>query len=278
VAAVKAKKLRLCAECQCKECQARREVRKALHTVERPKGWVPEEGEWTLVAGVTRMGKSTWLKEVEAFLMAQGICVIKWDPQREGSRHGIKRENTPLGPLQTQLTVSELEEDDDEHELLLSIEGDAKEPAIAIVCDEERPTREEVADGFVRAMRHVLRYAPGGLVVLVIEEIGLLEGNEAAEKMIEEITFSAGKDGFCGFLASQSTGMVPVRARSNCRKVVSFKQLDDNDLVALTRLVAPKFSRIVGRLERHQCVMADRMERHLWRDDAPEEAGAEDAA
>ncbi|SEU36929.1 hypothetical protein SAMN05443639_12315 [Stigmatella erecta] len=238
---------------------------------EPPELWVPEEGEFVGVVGMTRMGKSTWLKRWLKYLMAQEVTVYTWDPAREYSRHGLRRERTPLGPLLTQVTVSEVLA---EPELLRVVEPDAELPAVAIVPNEVRPRRVDIAAGFAQAVPLILEHAPKGRVVLVVEECGLLEGNRQAEELLQEIATTWGKEDLAAAFASQATSQVPDRCRRQWRKVVAFRQVDTNDRAALTRLVSGGFSQRVARLRPHECVLADRTVAH---GEALEEASAEGA-
>jgi hypothetical protein len=262
-------------KCPCQGCEAMRDVAARMWT---PEPWVPNPGEWIGVPGMSGMGKSTFGKAVMAFLLEEGINQFGWDPAREMSVMGTEREDAPLGPMTLQVTVSELEDDPG---LLRKVKPGTSAVAVAIVPDEEFPTRQQRADEFVRAMNLLLPNKPDGQFVLHIEEAGLLEDNAAAEMVQVEIATTWRKYGGSGFWYTQSTSMVPDKARRQWRKLVSFAQRDANDLQALSKLVAPRFAAAVKRLQEYQCVFADRMNCEQWdsaNDDVPEEAGAEDAA
>jgi hypothetical protein len=235
---------------------------------EAPELWVPEEGEFVGVVGMTRMGKSTWLKRWLKYLMEQEVTVYVWDPAREYSRHGLRRERTPLGPLLTQVTVSEVLEKPEE---LRVVEFGAEAPAVAIVPDDVRARRVDIAAGFAQAVPLILEHAPKGRVVLVVEECGLLEGNRQAEELLQEIATTWGKEDLAAAFASQATSQVPDRCRRQWRKLVAFRQVDLNDRAALTRLVNSDFSQRAARLAPHECVLADRTVVH---GEALEEASA----
>jgi hypothetical protein len=243
-----------------------------------PPFWVPEEGEAVGVPGMTRMGKSSFQKAWQRWLMDRAVCVYAWDPAREMSIHGLELERTPRGPLQTQVTVSELEA---APALLRKVEVGAKRPAVAIVPDSEYPIREERAADFVRAMKVMLPNKVKGDCVLFLGECGLLEGDRAAEEMMVEIATTWGKEGVASAWDTQCTSMVPDRARRQWRTLVAFKQVDVNDRQANTRLVSRRFAKAVRELPPHTALLADRLNPGEWDDDddvSPEETGAEAAA
>jgi hypothetical protein len=241
-----------------------------------PAFWVPEEGEAIGVPGMSGMGKSTLEKAWAHFLMAEGVTVYWWDPAREASVHGMPRARAPLGPLLTQVTVGELEEDPG---LLCQVEAGAKRPAVAITPDKEYPGREERAADFVRVMQLILPNKPKGDCVLFIGECGLLEGHREAEEVQVEVATTWRKEDVAAVFDTQSTSMVPDRARRQWKTIVAFKQVDGNDRQALTKLVSRGFSEAVKDLPPHACVVADRMNPSEWEENLePGESGADEAA
>jgi hypothetical protein len=155
----------------------------------------------------------------------------------------------------------------------------ATAPATAIVPDIERPTRQQRAEDFVRAMTLFIANKPKGDCVLFLAECGLLEGESAAEEMLEEIATTWRKDGVSVVFDTQAVSAVPDRARRQWGTVVAFKQVDVNDRTALTRLATRRFAEAVSELPPYACLMADRMNLAAWKENRePGEAGAEEAA
>jgi hypothetical protein len=242
-----------------------------------PPFWVLEPGEAVLVPGMSGMGKSTFEKAWTAHMMEEGVPVYWWDAMREASIHGVPRVHAPLGPLLTQVTVSDLETDPG---WLAWVEKGAKAQALAIVPDNKHPSRAERAADFVRAMGLVIRNKPEGDCVLFVAECGLLEGESEAEEVLGEIASSWRKEGVAAVFDTQSAYMVPVRAREQVRTVVAFKQVGSNDRRAVKDLATQRFSDAVKKLPPHRALLADRMDLSAWEgdDNGPEEAGAEEAA
>lgn len=260
--------MKLCAECQCKDCRARRDAARGAQGIDY---WMPEPGECIAVPGMSGTGKSTWGKGLMAFLAEQGVTQYGWDPSREMSEHGIERETQPLGPMKYQATVSELE---DRPELLEELAG----ASLAIVPDDKYPGRKERADDFCRGMRLLLPNKPKGLVVVHIEECGLLEDEAEAETLLVEIATTWRKEGAAVVFYMQSISQLPSLARKGLRTVVAHAQRDRYDRQALSDLVSPRYARAVMKLQKFQCLYANRMDGDAWADDGgPEETGADDA-
>jgi hypothetical protein len=282
--------MKLCADCitalgrpsgvLCLRCE--REVRMRL--TERgqksqaqrwPKLWVPAAGEAVGVAGLTGMGKSEFEKALTAFIIEKGTPVYWWDAMREGSREGIARESTPLGPLRHQLTVKELEYLTSEN--LACVAEDARAPAIALVPNASKPKRAERAADFCRGMELFIEHKPKGPCVLFITECGLLEGDADAEELLGEMATTWRKEQVGLVFDLQMISQLPDRARRQLLTIVAFRQVDTFDRRRMKELVSKRYADAVSALPPRHCLLADRLNPQEWEDTA-DQAAAEDAA
>lgn len=206
-----------------------------------------------VVIGKTGYGKSNWVKELCAQQIELGARVVAFDPCDEYSKSGRPRKTTKLGPLEQRCTASELV-DDPERFL------DREDLALSVYMDPEiGDDPAEVAEQFQMVSPIVRRT---GRILFIVEEVGYFE--EHCRDRVKAVATLYRKEEVNAVLVAQRATQIPLTARSQASQIVSFRQDEKVDLVALEDKCGVRMPGIGARvadLDEGECV--------VWRDDLP---------
>jgi hypothetical protein len=183
-----------------------------------------------VVIGITGAGKSHYAKKR---VMEHVGRVAVWD---------IKREY----PLE-QVTIEEFMSEASANLLDRADLRIAVVPSTAGYADLEELSEKFAAFGKVMRTAHEC--------LLVVDEIGILDG-----AALRELVYLAalGRDwGLAMVLVAQRAVQIPLTARSQASRIVSFRQTTRRDIDALADIIGTDLAEQVPALPRHKCVEWD---------------------
>jgi hypothetical protein len=204
-----------------------------------------------VVVGKTGSGKSTWCKKLMAAELEHGTRIVAFDPHDECSQLGRASDQVRLGPLRERCTVDQLFHDPREW-------LDREDLALAIIPSR---TRKECAIEFAEVSEQIR--GTGGLFY-VVEEVGFF-GDHAID-CLEDVACQYRHEAINVALVAQCAVQIPKIARRQASRVVSGRQDDPDDLLALEKMCGREFSERVSRLSPGELVE--------WRDSFAKENNA----
>jgi hypothetical protein len=177
--------------------------------------------ERLLAVGITGAGKTTWVRD---HIVRDAERIVAWDVHAE---YGLPT-----------ISLDELAND----ETIL----DEPRLRVAVVPDWEDP--EDLSEQFV-AFAGIMKTADS--LTLVVDEVGLLEG-----KALRRLVYLATQSRHWGMplvMVSQRAVQVPKTARDQATRIISFRQIDPEDIEALERRMGPRAQKI-AKLPYHKFV------------------------
>lgn len=233
-----------------------REGAALVHSLEEYPFWVPECWERVGVAGMTRRGKSAWLKAWIQYLMRElpkvdpSWGVVVFDVHDEHSRQGREREDCKLGCLPERLTVSAFLDALEQDDLVL-----LRERLFLAVVPEDPDLKP--ADVAAQALAIGPKLRDRGKLVVVWEELGYWAECADAVRVLHASAACWGKEGIVPVFSGQAIVDTPECVRKQWSRLVTAQQVKRSDVSFIRQQCGKAVAREVTQLPRLHYVTSD---------------------